>query len=106
MSPVDVGTGRHLTKPTPRSLSPSPLQTEFVVSRLAVARVRDLVRLDDEPERVAAEEDENDGDQDHGRLLPSLPEVLRGAATSRRQLRRQMRWRRRRRTVTGGVGQD
>ena len=37
----------------------------------------DLVGLDDQTEGVAEQEGQHDGHQDHGRLLPPLPEVLR-----------------------------
>ena len=50
----------------------------------AVTGVRHLVRLDHQPEGVAADEDEHDADQDEGRLLPALSEVLaRGAVVER-----------------------
>ena len=41
----------------------------------AVARVGDLVGLDDEAERVAEEERQHDRHQDHGGLLAPLPAV-------------------------------
>ena len=44
----------------------------------AVARVGDLVGLDDEAERVADEERQHDRHQDHRRLLAALPEIVRG----------------------------
>ena len=44
----------------------------------AVAGVGDLVGLDDQPEGVAADEDEDDAHQDEGGLLPAFPEVLAG----------------------------
>ena len=40
----------------------------------AVARVGDLVGLDDEAERVADQERQHDRHQDHRRLLPPLPD--------------------------------
>ena len=40
----------------------------------AVARVGDLVGLDDEAERVADEERQHDRHQDHRRLLAPLPD--------------------------------
>ena len=44
----------------------------------AVARVGDLVGLDDEAERVAEQERQHDRHQDHRRLLAPLPEIVRG----------------------------
>ena len=47
---------------------------ESVVLGSAVARVGDLVGLDDEAERVADQERQHDRHQDHRRLLPPLPD--------------------------------
>ena len=46
-----------------------------MVLRCAVARVGDLVGLDDEAERVADEERQHDRHQDHRGFLAALPEV-------------------------------
>ena len=52
--------------------------------RRTVTRVRDLVRLDGQPERVAEEEDQHDRDEDERGLLPPLAEVLRALLSDRR----------------------
>ena len=53
---------------------PAPCVAEAVMLCGAVARVGDLVGLDDEAERVADEERQHDRHQDHRRLLAPLPD--------------------------------
>lgn len=64
-----------------------------MVLRGAVTRVRDLVGLDGEPECVAEEEDEHDGDEDERGLFAPLAEVLRALLPDRRARARRVRMR-------------